>query len=114
MSEKIHRREIQRGIYDSLGITPDMVIPTYRDKIDVWFTMEEVNSMDDDKLNHYFDMGHSIDRSGSVDEDKGWVKKSVDAKSFDDLMDLVKPKSSFKDFDKKVSDVVDKHLKSNE
>lgn len=114
MSEKIHRKDIQKGIYDSLGVTPDMVIPTYRDDIDVWFTMNEVNSMDDDELNYYFDMGNSIDRSGNVDENKGWIEKSIEVNSLDNLMDFIKPKSSFKDFEKKVSDMVDKHLKSNE
>lgn len=106
MTEKIHRSEIQKSIYDDLGITDNMVIKTYRDSIDKSFTIDEVKGMDEDEFNYYFDMGHNVDRS--VKESFIEMSKKVD--SYEGLMDIVKPKSSFKAFNKKVSNLVDKHL----
>lgn len=92
--EKIHRRDIQKRIYDDLGISQDMVIPTYRDGIDKSFTMDEVNAMDDDELNHYFDLGHSVDRSKK--------SESVIDRA---IREFTKPKSSFKEANKKMSQI---------
>jgi hypothetical protein len=64
MSEKLHRRDIQKMIYEEMGITPDMVIPTYRDKIDKTFTIEELRELSEDAMEYYFDMGHSISLDG--------------------------------------------------
>jgi hypothetical protein len=126
MTEYITRKEFQDSIYKDLGITPDMVKPTYRDKIDRTFTLDELRDMDIDEFNHYFDMGDNLvdqDPPKSTFKEANKTMKSIEEKSckscgsckcktdvvfssvtYENYLKSVTPKSSFKDANKKMKE----------
>ena len=101
MSDKLTRKEIQESMYEQLGIDPKTVVPTYRDKIDKSFTLEEVDAMDDDEFSHYFTLDPDI-----MDIKP---KTSVVTKDFtyENYLKSTTPKSSFKEANKKMKAIED-------
>jgi hypothetical protein len=100
MSEKLTRKEIQMMIYEDLGVNPRFVSPTYRDKIEKEFTLDEVKSMQEDEFHYYFD----VDPDVVIDSKVGFVTKDI---TYESYLKSVTPKSSFKEFDKKAKDIED-------
>jgi len=101
MSDKLTRKEIQDTIYNDLGIDPNSVVPTYRDKIDKSFTLDEVKAMGDDEFNHYFDMDPEVrDTPSKI----GLIAKDL---TYENYLKSVTPKSSFKEANKKMKAIED-------
>lgn len=71
------RKELQEKIYETLGIDPSHVVPTFRDRNDMVFTEDHLRKMGIDEFYSYF-----------TDDPE--------------LMDDDEPKSSFKEANKKM------------
>ncbi len=120
------RKEIQESLYNALGIPQENVFPTYRDKMEFSFTLRQVNEMEEDEFNHYFDMGYSCGPKGG--EPKSSFKeankkmKAIEEKSkdivskmsavtngftYENYLKSTTPKSSFKEANKRMKAIED-------
>jgi hypothetical protein len=120
-------KEIQEMIYNGLGIDGSTVIPSHRDRIDMVFTTERLEKMDEDEFYNYFTddpevMDEDEPKSSFKETNKKMKaieenpKEPVDVVSkmrdvvtkgltYENYLKSATPKSSFKDTNKKMKEI---------
>jgi len=120
LSEVYTRKEIQEMLWDGFGIPKDEVKPSYRDKMDFSFSLQQVNEMEEDEFYHYFTLDPVlVDKNPpkssfkeankkmkaieETNKDKSMVTKTnflMGHVNFENFLKRITPKSSFKEANK--------------